>query len=107
MQSFISFHENNNEPFYEGYVFEDSNGFMFKYKTPFYKYWKYKRGLLESISKNKTVRKNFATEQDVRVYNIIRDLKDKFGADYLRNLTIKDIEKMYYEDRLLPAEKII
>ena len=107
LQAFIKHYESNNEPFHEGYVLEDPNGFMFKYKTPFYKYWKYKRGLLESISKNKTVRKNFVTEQDVRVYNIIRDLKDKFGADYLRNLTIKDIEKMYYENKLLPAEKII
>ena len=36
--------------FIEGFVFEDSNLFMFKYKCEYYKYWKVLRGQVESIS---------------------------------------------------------
>lgn len=33
----------------EGFVAVDSKGFMFKYKTPYYKYWKYVRSLRDKI----------------------------------------------------------
>ena len=33
----------------EGFVFEDSNGFMVKYKTPWYKNWKQARGVLQQV----------------------------------------------------------
>ena len=35
----------------EGYVFEDMNGFMFKYKLPYYKAWKALRGIIHSTLK--------------------------------------------------------
>jgi tRNA splicing ligase len=33
----------------EGFVFEDANGFMVKYKTPWYKNWKQARGVLQQV----------------------------------------------------------
>lgn len=33
----------------EGFVFEDANGFMVKYKTPWYKNWKLVRGILQQV----------------------------------------------------------
>ena len=33
----------------EGFVFEDANGFMVKYKTPWYRYWKQVRGVLQQV----------------------------------------------------------
>lgn len=33
----------------EGFVFEDANGFMVKYKTPWYKNWKQARGACPSV----------------------------------------------------------
>ncbi|WRW34115.1 RNA ligase [Staphylococcus phage CF1] len=41
----------------EGFVFEDSNGFMLKYKTPYYNNWKYMRSLVESLSKGNLQRR--------------------------------------------------
>ena len=37
----------------EGFVFEGSNGYMFKIKTNYYNFWKKIRGAAESIQKNK------------------------------------------------------
>lgn len=45
-----------NNKFIEGFVFEDSNMFMFKYKTEYYKYWKYLRGQIEALNKGKSLR---------------------------------------------------
>ncbi len=38
----------------EGFVFEDSNSFMFKYKCEYYKYWKFLRGQVECMAKGKS-----------------------------------------------------
>ncbi len=37
--------------YFEGYVFEDAGGFMFKYKNPYYKHWKMIRGIIPSVIK--------------------------------------------------------
>ena len=39
--------------FIEGFVFEDQNTFMFKYKCEYYKYWKYLRGQIEAMARGK------------------------------------------------------
>lgn len=46
---------NNNSLIYkhEGFVFEDSDGFMFKFKTKYYNDWKYMRSIIDSVSRNK------------------------------------------------------
>lgn len=40
--------------FIEGFVFEDMNLFMFKYKCEYYKYWKYLRGQIEMMAKGRS-----------------------------------------------------
>ena len=37
---------------HEGFVFEDSDGFMFKFKTKYYNDWKYMRSIIDSVSRN-------------------------------------------------------
>lgn len=39
--------------FIEGFVFEDQNNFMFKYKCEYYKYWKYLRSQIEAMARGK------------------------------------------------------
>jgi tRNA splicing ligase len=36
----------------EGFVFEDQENFMFKFKTPYYRFWKYMRSVANGVSKN-------------------------------------------------------
>ena len=45
--SFIDWHKDDNG--IEGFVFEDANGFMVKYKTLWYRYWKQVRGVLQQV----------------------------------------------------------
>ena len=40
-----------NGNYIEGFVFEDANKFMFKFKTPYYKEWKFLRGVMQSVQK--------------------------------------------------------
>ena len=89
--------ENDMNPSFEGYVLEDSDGFMIKIKKKFYKYWKSKRGLLESLVKhhNHNVNKNFSNEMDVKVYRLILDFLDNHPDSVP---VITDIERMYYQD---------
>ena len=47
---------------YEGWVFEDSNGFMVKYKTKFYKFWKVMRAIKNDMENGRTLKKNFVNE---------------------------------------------
>lgn len=49
--------EKDNSLALEGFVFEDSDGFMLKYKTPYYNNWKYMRSLVESLSKGNLQRR--------------------------------------------------
>lgn len=49
--------EKDNSIAIEGFVFEDSNGFMLKYKTSYYNNWKYMRSLVESLSKGNLQRR--------------------------------------------------
>ena len=82
---------NAKKPTFEGFVFEDANGFMFKYKTPFYRYWKGMRHYLEAKQGNRDMKFTFREERDVAVYGILKELTDA------TNLTIVDIEKMFYD----------
>lgn len=49
--------EKDNSFAIEGFVLEDSNGFMLKYKTPYYNNWKYMRSLVDSLSKDNLQRR--------------------------------------------------
>ena len=77
---------------HEGWVFEDVKGFMVKYKTRYYKFWKMMRGVKENIIKGAAVKKTFTSEDEVRVYTLLREL----GSEKLQNLSMIEIEDMYY-----------
>lgn len=77
---------------YEGWVFEDIKGFMVKYKTRYYKFWKMMRAVKENIIKGAAVKKTFTSEDEVRVYTMLREL----GSEKLQNLSMIEIEDMYY-----------
>lgn len=77
---------------HEGWVFEDVKGFMVKYKTRYYKFWKMMRAVKENIIKGAAVKKTFTSEDEVRVYTMLREL----GAEKLSNMSMIEIEDMYY-----------
>lgn len=54
LKSFLEAFENNDEEI-EGFVIHDANGFMFKYKTGYYRSWKEARKALELIIQGKNV----------------------------------------------------
>ena len=71
---------------------------MFKYKLPFYRYWKGNRHYLEALQHGRPLNFVFREERDVKVYEILKNIKDATG------LTIVDIEKMYYGDEIKPVD---
>ena len=102
-KSLGSMSPNTKKPSHEGFVFEDATGFMFKYKLPFYRYWKSMRGMLNKLQgKNRTEAESkmiFREERDVKVFGILSDIDDLSG------LTIVDVEKMFYGDELVPVDR--
>lgn len=55
-EDFYSFYEENEEnesEEIEGYVFEDSNGFMIKHKMPYYAYWRFMRTCKDRIIRSR------------------------------------------------------
>lgn len=96
------------KPTYEGFVFEDATGFMFKYKVPFYKYWKHIRTMMDKLSRGRQIKKNFSNERDARIYGILQKILHEEGQEALQKYTVVDIEKIYYsqfEYNLLPVDK--
>ena len=58
----------------EGVVFEDANGYMFKYKTSYYKFWKEMRKLKEQFARGKTPEKIYKNEQWISFYKFLEKL---------------------------------
>jgi len=80
---------NLNGEWIEGFVFEDMNKFMFKYKTYFYNKWKYRRGIKDAVARQKDDNKPFnhgklKSKEDVEFYGWLKQL-DK---DYLKEVSI-------------------
>lgn len=88
VDKFLSYDEEN----LEGFVLADRKNFMFKYKTPTYKYWKWQRGLLETLQNGRQVKFSFSSTKDVNVYGIMRQLQKE---DDFANVTISDVRKIY------------
>lgn len=80
---------------YEGWVFEDVNGFMVKYKTRFYKFWKQMRAVKEKLQQGNNVKKIFSSEDEVRVFNLLKTLN---AEDKLQDMSIIDVEDIYYQE---------
>ena len=79
---------------YEGWVFEDTNGFMVKYKTRFYKFWKQMRAVKEKLQQGNNVKKIFSSEDEVRVFNLLKTLN---AENKLQDMSIIDVEDIYYQ----------
>lgn len=79
---------------HEGWVFEDQNGFMTKYKTRFYNFWKFIRGVKQSLQGRHEVRKSFQTKEEVQAYNILK----RFTPEELQAMSILDIEDIFYNE---------
>lgn len=80
---------------HEGWVFEDANGFMVKYKTRFYKFWKQMRAVKERLQQGNNVKKVFSTEHEVRVFNLLKSLNEQ---EKLKDMSIIDVEDIYYNN---------
>lgn len=78
---------------HEGWVFVDSENFRFKYKSRFYKFWKYMRSIKDSMAAERDIRKIFSSEVEVRVYNFMK----KKGVNYLKNHSIIDVQEEFYK----------
>ena len=59
----------------EGFVVEDNSGFMFKYKTEYYKTWKMLRAKMENALKNNDYKTNSINELEVK---FIKHLESKY-----------------------------
>lgn len=92
------------EPSHEGFVFEDANGFMFKYKLPFYRFWKYWRRNIERIKKDPHYLPPITSKRDVDIYATVKDLLNTLSKEEFQKLSIVDVEKHHYKDKLVAAE---
>lgn len=77
---------------FEGWVFEDSDGYMLKYKTPHYRFWKRMRMCKELISNNHEIKnlENFS-EKAIDVISFMK----KLDINKLNSLSIIDIKELY------------
>lgn len=65
---------------YEGFVFTDQNGFMFKFKTPWYRGWKMARGIMQQLFAGKKL-------SDIkRIDEKLIDIERMTGEDIIESL---------------------
>lgn len=80
---------------HEGLVFEDSNGYMFKLKTPYYQFWKYMRRCVEYIrsgKENKINKGSLFTPLHNEVFSFIKSIPRRD----LYKMSIIDISDKFY-----------
>lgn len=100
---FYDWYKNNHNSLdikHEGYVFEDSNGFMFKYKSKYYNDWKYMRGIVESLAKGndrRPIQRILQENESLRAfYYWVRDYPNLTRKE-LKNTDIITLRKMQEE----------
>ena len=84
------------DKFIEGWVFEDANGYMVKYKTPTYRWWKQNRGIMEKAQHNHEIKPIYICSEDVIFFGLLDKLKKENKLEFMK---IVDIEE---EFRRLP-----
>lgn len=82
---------NNCHVTFEGFVLEDSNGFMVKLKSPYYKFWKKIKKIKDLIAASRLEKISYVSEEEVRVIKFMKHLSD------LQNYNITQIQEMYYQ----------
>ena len=83
------------ETFPEGWVFEDTTGYMVKYKTPTYRWWKRNRTVMERIQHNHETKPVYACEEDIILYNIMKRLKNE---GRIEDMNIIQIQNEFYKE---------
>jgi len=78
---------------HEGYVFEDQNGYRVKFKSSFYNFWKQMRALKDVMAGGRTNKKVYKTKEEIQVVKLMEEL----GRDRLKEMSIIDVEDMFYE----------
>lgn len=87
----------NNYAMLEGAVLEDANGYMFKYKTKYYKFWKEMRKLKDQFAKGQVPKKTYKNEEWISFYKFLEKLsKEELDKDII---TLRDKWKKYINDR--------
>jgi tRNA splicing ligase len=79
---------------YEGRVLEDSENYMLKYKTRYYKFWKQMRSVKERVQKHQQLNKTYVNTDEVKILNLMQHLDH---AGVLKDLSIIDVEKIYHK----------
>lgn len=78
---------------HEGYVFEDQNGYRVKFKSTFYSWWKQMRAVKDILAGGRTNKKVYKTKEEIQVVKLMEEL----GRDKLKEMSIIDVEDMFYE----------
>lgn len=58
----------------EGAVFEDASGWMYKYKTSYYKFWKEMRSMKDTMARGKQVTKKYINDEWISFYKFCEKL---------------------------------
>lgn len=77
----------------EGFVVKDSKGFMFKYKTPYYKFWKEVRKYKDWVIKGKEI-----TNVSDKMKDVIEFMKT-FDVEDLQTMSVIDVREKYYKEK--------
>ena len=74
------------------WVFEDAKGYMVKYKTPYYKFWKRMRNFKEMIEKSKgdTIQLPYDSDLAVRTIKFMEDLNKQNKLSGMSIIDIRD-----------------
>lgn len=80
---------------HEGWVFEDQNQFMFKYKTAFYKYWKYMRSIKDAIVKGRNIKQVFSSQDEVEIINFMKSI----DIEKLNKMSIIEVRDKFLEQK--------
>ena len=78
---------------HEGYVLEDQNGFQVKFKSTFYSWWKQMRAVKDALAAGRGNKKIYKTKEEIQVVKLMEEL----GRDKLKQMSIIDVEDMFYE----------
>lgn len=94
LKELIDYYDNSmNGVQIEGFVVKDSKGFMFKYKTPYYKFWKEVRKYKDWVIKGKNITNVSDKMKDVIEFMKTLDVED------LQKMSVIDVREKYYKEK--------
>lgn len=82
------------DSYIEGFVVEDSAGFMFKKKTEYYREWKFLRSIKDRILAGSTVDYDPLTKTQCNFCDFVKSIRDTEGLD----TNICNLRKMFFKE---------